>query len=157
MLPAILLAIAALGLRVGLFAADVPLPGFSFGFVLMGLVTLLAFLSGVLLLREEPNAPMPSIFRVALRDTAVFALLCAAGLYLFNQHLNSAEFAAHVNGIVQASVAQGVPEAEARAKAEAFFTPGSQAFLAFVGLLALGAVNALFFAIVQHKVLRRYR
>ena len=155
--PPNLFAIAALGLRLGLFAAGVPLPGFTFGFILMGIVTLLAFLSGWLLLREEPNAPMPSLFRVALRDTAIFALLCAAGLYLFNQYLNNAEFEAHVNGIIQASVAQGVPEADARAKAQAFFTPGSQAFLTFVGLLALGAFNALFFAIVQHKVLRRYR
>ena len=80
MLAPILLAFAAIGVRLGLFAAGVPLPGFTFGFILMGLVTLMAFVSGALLLREEPNAPMPSLFRVALRDTAIFSLLCAAGL-----------------------------------------------------------------------------
>lgn len=149
--------LAAIALRLGLFYAGVELEGFTFGFILLGMVTLLNFFSGHFALQEEPNAPLPAIFRAGLRASAVFALLYALFLLLFFQVLNTAEFPMRIAGMVHDTTAQGVPEAEARKNIEAFFTPNKYAFLTFVGLLSMGAVNALIFAILQHKVLRRFR
>ena len=124
---------------------------------MVAIITLLTFLSGHLELREEPNSPMPAIFRAGRRASAVFALLYALFLLLFFHVLNTAEFPMRVAGMVHDTVARGVPEADARKNIEAFFTPNKYAFLTFIGLLSLGAVNALFFAVVQHKFLRRFR
>jgi hypothetical protein len=154
---ALFLALAMIALRLGLHFGGVELEGLTFGFILMGAVTLLAFVSGAMHLRDEPNAPVPSLFKAGLRDTALFALLCAVGLYAFNRFINYEEFQMQVNGIIRDSVAGGIPEAEAREVAERTFTPGWQAFLSFAGLLALGAVYSLFFAFVQHKLLRKLR
>ena len=59
--------------------------------------------------------------------------------------------------LIHDSTAQGVPEEEARRNINAFFTPGRYAFTTFAGLLGVGTVNALVFAVLQHKVLRRFR
>lgn len=153
----LLFAALVVALRLGLFWAGVELSGFNFGFLLMGMTTLLAFFSGHFLLREEPQAPMPAIFKQGLRHTAFFALLCSALLFAFNRYVDHAAFQMKVNGIIQQAIASGVPEAEARERAGSFFTAESQALLTLVGLLALGAVNAMFFAVVHHKLLRRLR
>ena len=149
--------LVAIALRTGLFYAGVEPDPAVVIFSLMGIITLLTFLSGHLELREEPNSPMPAIFRAGLRASAVFALLYALFLLLFFHVLNTAEFPMRVAGMVHDTVARGVPEAEARKNIEAFFTPNKYAFLTFIGLLSLGAVNALFFALVQHKFLRKLR
>lgn len=149
--------LVAIALRTGLFYAGVEPDPAVVIFSLMGIITLLTFLSGHLELREEPNAPMPAIFRAGLRSSAVFALLYALFLLLFFHVLNTAEFPMRVAGMVHETVARGVPEAEARKNIEAFFTPNKYAFLTFIGLLSLGAVYALLFALVQHKFLRKLR
>ena len=147
----------AVVLRTGLFYAGVELEGFTFGFILLGMVTLMTFLSGHVELKEEPHAPMPAIFRAGLRASAVFAMLYALFLLLFFHAINTSEFPMRIASMVHDTVAGGVPEAEARRNIEAFFTPNKYAFLTFVGLLSMGAVNALIFAILQHKVLRKFR
>ncbi len=149
--------LVAIALRTGLFYAGVEPDPAVVIFSLMGIITLLTFLSGHLELREEPNAPMPAIFRAGLRSSAVFALLYALFLLLFFHVLNTAEFPMRVAGMVHETVARGVPEADARKNIEAFFTPNKYAFLTFIGLLSLGAVYALLFALVQHKFLRKLR
>ena len=146
-----------IALRTGLFYAGIEPDPAVVIFSLMGIITLLTFLSGHFELREEPNAPMPEIFRAGLRASAMFALLYALFLLLYFNVLNTAEFPMRVAGMVHDTVAQGVPEADARKNIEAFFTPNKYAFLTFIGLLSLGAVNALFFALVQHKFLRKLR
>ncbi len=148
---------SAVALRTGLFYAGVELEGFTFGFILLGMITLLTFLSGHFELKEEPNSPIPAIFRAGLRSSAVFALLYALFLLLFFNVLNTSEFPMRIASMVHDTVAGGVPEVEARRNIEAFFTPNKYAFLTFVGLLSMGAVNALIFAILQHKVLRKFR
>ncbi len=147
----------AVALRLALHFAGISLPGFTFGFILMGLVVLLAFTSGHLLLGTERNAPLPALFRVGLRSTALFALLYALFMFGFFTWIDTAEFPMRINELVHEAVADGHPEAEARARLESFFNPGKYAMLTFFGLLSLGAVNALFFSFVHHKVLRRYR
>lgn len=149
--------LVAIALRTGLFYAGVEPDPAVVIFSLMGIITLLTFISGHLELREEPNAPMPAIFRAGLRSSAVFALLYALFLLLFFHVLNTAEFPMRVAGMVHETVARGVPEADARKNIEAFFTPNKYAFLTFIGLLSLGAVYALLFALVQHKFLRKLR
>ncbi len=147
----------AIALRVGFFYADIELEGFTFGFVLMGMLVLLAFISGHQLLGEEPNAPLPDLFRVGLRSTALFALLYALFVYAFFKLLNTAEFPMRINELVREAMATGQEETAVRARLESFFNPGKYAMLSFFGLLSLGAVNALFFAIIHHKFLRRFR
>ena len=81
-----------IALRTGLFYAGIePDPGIVI-FSLMGIITLLTFLCGHFELREEPNAPLPSIFRSGLRGSAVFALLYALFLFFFFKILNTSEF-----------------------------------------------------------------
>ena len=157
MKSAFIFAAIAIVLRTGLFYAGVELEGFTFGFILLGMVTLLTFLCGHFALQEEPNAPLPAIFRAGIRGSALFALLYTLFLLLFFHVLNTAEFPMRIAGMIHESVAQGVKEDEARRNLEAFFTPNKYAFLTFVGLLSMGAVQALIFAIIQHKVLRRFR
>ncbi len=154
---ALIFAAIAIALRTGLFYAGIEPEPVVVIFSLMGMITLLTFLCGHQELREEPHAPLPSIFRVGLRGAALFALLYALFLFFFFKVLNTAEFPMRLASMVHESVARGVPEADARRNMEAFFTPGKYAFLTFVGLFSLGAVNALIFAILQHKVLRRFR
>lgn len=154
---ALIFTAVAIALRTGLFYAGVEPDPAVVIFSLMGVITLLTFLSGHFELREEPNAPMPAIFRAGLRSSAVFALLYALFLLLYFNVLNTAEFPMRVAGMVHDTASQGVPEADARKNIEAFFTPNKYAFLTFIGLLSLGAMNALFFALVQHKFLRRFR
>ena len=146
-----------IALRTGLFYAGMEPDPAVVIFSLMRIVTLLTFLCGHMELREEPNAPLPSIFRAGLRGSAVFALLYALFLFFYFKVLNTAEFPMRIASMVHDSVAGGVSEADARNRIEAFFTPNKYAFLTFIGLLSLGAVNALFFALVQHKFLRKLR
>lgn len=147
----------AISLRIGLFYAGVALPGFTFGFVLLGFMVLLAFLAGYFELRNEPNTPMPALFRVGLRSTVLFALVYALFTYVFFKLINTQEFPDRIDAMVREAVAGGNPEAAVRERLNAFFNPGKYAFMTFIGLFALGAVNALFFALVHHKLLRKYR
>lgn len=147
----------AISLRIVLFYGGVALPGFTFGFVLLGFVVLLAFLSGLTELNSEPNAPLPALFRVGLRSTALFALFYGVFIFLFFRVINTQEFPARIDAMVREGVAAGNPEAEVRARLEGFFTPGKYALLTFIGLLSMGAVNALVFALIHHKLLRRFR
>jgi Protein of unknown function (DUF4199) len=146
----------AITARVGLFYSGIELQGFTFGFILMGLVVLLAFLSGHFLLREEREAPFPALFRQGLRSTALFALLYALFIVAYYAFVDTGEYPMRINGLVHDAVVNGQTEAEARPKLEAFFNPGKEAMITFFGLLILGAVNALFFAVVHHKLLRRF-
>ena len=73
----------AIAVRTGLFYAGVELDPAVIIFSLMGIITLLTFLSGHLELREEPNAPLPAIFRAGLRGSALFALIYALFLFFF--------------------------------------------------------------------------
>lgn len=147
----------AITLRIVLFYARVPLPGFSFTFILLGFIVLLAFLSGHFELGEEPNAPLPALFRVGLRNTVVFALIYAPFVYFFFEFINTTEFPERVNAMVQRAVADGNPEAQIRERLERFFNPGQYAFMTFIGMFSMGAVSALFFAVVHHKLLRKFR
>lgn len=147
----------AIALRTGLFYAGIELDPGVLIFSLLGLITLLTFLCGHLEVREEQNAPLPAIFRAGLQGSALFAALYALFLYFFFKMLNTSEFPMRIASIVHDSVARGIPEVDARKNMEAFFTPGKYAFLTFIGLLSMGAVNALIFAILQHKVLRKLR
>jgi hypothetical protein len=147
----------AISLRIGLFYAGVALPGFTFGFVLLGFVVIIAFLAGYFELQSEPNTPMPALFRVGLRSTVLFALVYALFSYAFFKLINTQEFPERIEAMVREAVSGGNPEAAVRERLNAFFNPGKYAFMTFIGLFALGAVNALFFAIVHHKLLRRYR
>lgn len=153
----LLFVVGAIALRTGLFYSGIEPDPAVLIFSLMGIITLLTFLCGHMELREEPNAPLPSIFRAGLRGSSLYALLYALFLFFFFKVLNTSEFPMRINSIVHDSVAGGIPEADARKNMEAFFTPGKYAFLTFVGLMSLGAVNALIFAIVQHKFLRKFR
>ncbi len=146
-----------IAIRAGLFYAGVEPDPAILIFSLMGIITVLTFLCGHLELGEEPNAPLPSIFRAGLRGSAVFALLYTLFLFFFFTVLNTSEFPMRIASMVHDSVAGGIPEADARERIEMFFTPGKYAGMTFIGMLSLGAVNALIFAIVQHKFLRRFR
>ena len=152
-----LFAAFAMALRTGLFYAGMEPGPLPIALVLLGLITVLVFLCGQLAVKEEPNAPLLMIFKAGLRGAGLFALLYALFLLFFFKVLNTAEFPMHVEGLIHDSVAQGVPEAEARRNITAFFTPGRYAFLTFVGLLSTGTAQALAFAFVQHKLLRRFR
>lgn len=147
----------AITLRIGLFYGGVATPGFTFGFVLLGFVVLLVFLSGFFELNEEPNVPMPALFRVGLRSTALFALIYAVFIYVFFKAIDTQEFPTRIDAMVKEAVAAGNPEAQVRARLTSFFNPGNYAFMTFIGLLSMGAVNALLFALIHHKFLRRFR
>lgn len=154
---AFLLTLSAIALRLGLFYAGVRVEAFHFAPVHLFILVLVTFSSGFLLLREDPSRGMGELMRVGVRDAIIYALLIGLFIWLFYSAINVTEFPERNEKLIQGFIAQGHPEQQARDKVNAMYTPRGYALLTFFGLLLSGVLNALIFAALHHKVLRKFR
>ncbi|MBS1581195.1 MAG: hypothetical protein JST66_03245 [Bacteroidetes bacterium] len=157
MRTAFLLALLGIALRLGFFYGGVRVEAFQFAPVHLFLLVLVTFLTGFFLLKADPSRGMADLIRNGMRDAALYALMIALFTWVFYTSVNVTEFPERNERLIQGFIQQGHPEAEARDKVNAMYTPGGYATLTFFGLFIAGVVNALFFAAVHHKVLRRFR
>lgn len=71
--------------------------------------------------------------------------------------MDNTAFSTYNEKLIQGFVAQGHPEALAREKVGSMYNAGSYAVISFFGLFMAGALNAMVFGVVHHKLLRRFR
>jgi hypothetical protein len=157
MRTAFLLALLAIALRLGLFYGGIDVAPFRFAPVHLLLLVVITFLTGFFLLRSDPSRGMADLIRNGMRDTAIYALMIAVFAWVFYTSIDVTAFPTYNERLVQGFIAQGHAEAEAREKVNAMYTPGGYASVTFFGLFIAGIVEALFFAAIHHKVLRRFR
>jgi hypothetical protein len=122
----------------------------------LGALVIIAYACGYFTLKEDPETGFAELFRAGLRDIAVYAVIIAVFAWVFFTYINVHEFPDKIAELIRTRP-EGVTEEQARDRAASFFTPATYAFLTFMGLFALGAVNALFFAYVHNRWLRKFR
>ena len=129
----------------------------GFGFAPFHLLLLLAavFFAGWRAWRSEPALEVPGLFRAGFRAAAVYALISAVFSYVLYTVIDPLFFPIHINEMIDAAVAQGRSEAEAREKVEAFFSPFKYATITLAAFMVVGAVDAMVCALLHHKVLRK--
>lgn len=152
----LILTAAAIALRWGLFAGGVHVEVYQFAPAHLLFLVLVAYFNGFFTLREDKETGFAELLRSGLRETTLYALMIAVFTWFFFTYINDMEFPTRIEAMVKGSVAEGHAEAEVRERIGHFFTPGWYAFLSFMGLMASGAINALIFAYVHHKWLRRF-
>lgn len=157
MRTSLIIAGIVIALRTGLYYAGVRVEAMEFVPVHLLAVVLIAYLSGFFLLRADASNGMAALIRNGLRDTALYALLIAFFVYFFFTYINVTEFPERNAMMIDGFVKDGHSEAEARERVERFYSQSGYASITFFGLLMLGVLNTLLFAVVHHKVLRRFR
>lgn len=154
---ALIIAAIVIAIRAGLHYAGIHVEALEFVPVHLLAVVLVAFLSGHFLLRKDASRGMPDLIRNGMRDTALYAVLIAAFIYIFFTYINVTEFPQRNAMMIDGLVKDGHTREEAKKRVEQFYSPGGYASITFFGLLLLGVLNALLFAALHHKVLRRFR
>ena len=149
-------AFAAMATRTGLFLTGHHVQAFHFWPVHLLFLVLVTFFVGHFTLREDPETGLAELMRSGMREAAIYALLLGIFIWVFFTFINVNEFPDRIALLVKGLVDSGHTEAEARAKVSGFFTPGTYSFLTFMCLFVGGAINAVFFAFVHDKVLRRF-
>ncbi len=153
----LVLALLAIVLRTGLFYAGVDVPPFDFALMHLLLIVLAVYASGHLLLRADPSRGFPELLRAGFQSALLYAFLLSLFTYLFYKGIDTTAFSAYNAKLIQGFVEQGHPEELAREKVNALYNAGSYTVLTFFGLFMAGSLNALVFAAVHHKLLRRFR
>lgn len=152
-----LLALLAMLLRAGLFYAGVEVAPFKFIPVHLLLIILAVYFSGHLLLNRDPSRGFGELMRVGFQAALLYAFLLSLFSWIFYKTMDTTAFSSYNEKLVQGFVAQGHPEALARDKVGAMYNAGSYAVITFFGLFMTGALNAAVFAVLHHKLLRRWR
>jgi hypothetical protein len=153
----LLLALIAIGARCALFFLGYEVGAMDLIPMHLGALVIISYACGYFTLREDPETGFAELLRAGLRDIAIYAVIIAVFAWVFFTYINVHEFPDKVAEMVRSAKAQGISEAQARERATTFFTPTKYAFLTFMGLFAGGAVNALFFAYVHHRWLRKFK
>ncbi len=153
----LLFAFVAMALRAGLFYMGYEVRAFHFVPLHLLFLVLLAYFAGHFTLREDPDTGVAELIRTGMREGAIYAVLIGIFTWAFFNFINVHEFPDRINSLVRGLVSEGHTEAEARAKVSGFFTAGTYSFLTFMSLFVGGAINAVFFAFVHHRLLRRFR
>ncbi len=148
--------LTVIGLRTGLHFAGYHVGPFEFWPVHLLAIVLLSYLAGHRELREDRNASLNDMVRIALRDVVLYAVVMAVFAWVFYRWVDPAAFIDRNALLVQGFVEQGFSEEEARKKVGGFFTAANYAGITFLVLLVSGAINALAMSAIHHKLLRRF-
>lgn len=152
-----LLALLAMALRTALFYAGVDVPPFDFALVHLLLILLAVYFSGHFLLQYDPSRGFPELLRAGFQSALLYAFLVSLFTYLFYKAIDTTAFSTYNEKLIQGFMEQGHPEEQAREKVNALYNAGSYTVLTFFGLFMAGSLNALVFALVHHKLLRKFR
>lgn len=155
MMLTLLTALAVIIVRLTLFYTGRPPEGTDFMLVHFLAIVTIVFFTGQRLLSQDPRSSFPDLMRNGFRNTAVYALLIGVFLWVFYNFVDTQEFPEKIDERVNAVMAEGKTEAEARKGLEAFFNPFNYASITFFTLLIVGAMNALIIGLLHHKVLRK--
>jgi hypothetical protein len=153
----VVLAALAMALRTGLYYGGVLIAPFGFALVHLLFIVLATWFSGFLLMRRDPSRGFGELLRAGFQSALVYALLLGLFSWFFYARIDTHAFAAYNERLVQGLAAQGHPLELAREKVNGLYNARNYAVLSFFGLLMTGAVNAVAFALVHDKLLRRFR
>lgn len=153
----LLLALVAMALRAGLYYAGVVVAPLKFIPVHLLLVVLACYFSGHFLLRDDPSRGFAELMRAAFQTVLLYAFLSSVFIWIYYKHIDTATFATYNAQLVEGFVEQGFPREEAMEKVRSLYNAGSYAAITFFGLFFIGSFNALAFAALHHKLLRRFR
>lgn len=156
MIAVLVLVAVAIALRIGLHAIDIPVEPFQFWPVHLLSLVLIAYLSGYRQLKLDRQSGFGPLMRDGMRDTVVYAVLIALFSWAFYTYLDTTAFADRNALLVEGLVNDGFSEEQASQKVQGFFTPSNYAGFTFLGLMIVGAVNTLLFALIHHKLLRKF-
>ena len=153
----LLLALLAMVLRTGLFFAGVEVAPFKFIPAHLLLIVLAVYFSGHVLLNRDPSRGFGELLRVGFQSALLYAFLLSLFIWVYYKTMDNTAFSTYNEKLIQGFVAQGHPEALAREKVGSMYNAGSYAVISFFGLFMAGALNAMVFGVVHHKLLRRFR
>lgn len=153
----LLLVLLAMLLRTALFYAGVVIAPFGFILVQLLLIILAVFFSGHFLLDRDPSRGAGELMRAGFQSVVVYALLVTAFTWVFYRFIDTSAFSIYNEKLVTGFVEQGHPEALAREKVGGMYNAGTYSLITFFGLFMAGSFNALLFALVHDKLLRRFR
>lgn len=153
----LLLALLAFAIRAGMYYGGIAVAPFRFAPLHLLFLVMIAWYSGHALLRMDPTRGMGELMRAAFQSVVVYSLVSAILIWAYYTAIDDQEFLRYNERLIQGFVAQGHPEAMAREKVGSLYTGGSYAVLTFFGLFMAGTVNALLFAFLHDKLLRRFR
>lgn len=153
----LLLALAAMLLRTGLYYAGVEVAPFNFIPVHLLFIVLAVYFSGHFLLNRDPSRGFGELLRVGFQSALLYAFLLSLFIWIYYRTMDSSSFSSYNEKLIQGFVAQGHPEPLAREKVGSMYNAGSYAVITFFGLFIAGSLNALVLAVLHHKLLRRFR
>ena len=149
-------AFAVLALRAGLYYSGHAPEGTDFMLVHFLALTTVVFFAGHHVISKDPQVGFPELVTIGFRNAALYAIFIGIGIWVYYHFIDVEEFPRKIQERVDAVVAKGVSEEEAREGLERMFNPFSYASITFFSLLAIGLMNALVVALLHHKVLRRF-
>ncbi|MBK8580497.1 MAG: hypothetical protein LKM36_10630 [Flavobacteriales bacterium] len=152
-----LLALLAMVLRTVLLYTGVTVAPFDFILVHMLFIVLAVYFSGHFLLGRDPSRGAGELMRAGFQSAVLYALLLAAFTWIFYKTMDTTAFTVYNDKLVEGFMAQGHPEALAREKVGAMYNAGTYSLLTFFGLFMAGSLNALLFALIHDKLLRKFR
>ena len=153
----LLLVLLAIVLRLGLFYAGVHVKPFMFIPVQLLLVVLATYFSGHLLLNHDPSRGFGELLRAGFQTVLLYAFLISVFSWIFYKAVDTTAFTAYNEKLLQSFVDQGFPKEEAQEKMSALYNAANYAAITFFGLFFVGSFNALAFAALHHKLLRKFR
>ncbi len=153
----LLLALLAMLIRLGLHFGGVVAAPFDFALVHLLMIVLATWFSGHFLLRRDPSRGFGELMRAGFQSAMLYAFLLASFTWCFYKFIEPNAFHGYNERLIQGFVAQGHPTEEARHKVEGLYNALNYTVLSFFGLLMAGALNTVVFALVHHKLLRRFR
>ena len=151
----LIIAFAAVLIRWTLHGNGTITDGFTFAPIHLLFLLAVVFLAGWQAMKAEPTLEVPGLFRAGFRAGAIYALIAAVLAYLLYTVIDPLFFPIRINEMIDAAVAEGRTEAEARERVEAFFSPFKYATITLAAFMVIGAVDALVCALLHHKVLRK--
>ncbi|MBS1547243.1 MAG: DUF4199 family protein [Bacteroidetes bacterium] len=152
-----LLALLAITVRMALHFSGVVMAPFDFALAHLLFIVVATWFSGHFLLRRDPSRGFGELMRAGFQSAMLYAALLAIFTWFFYKWIEPDAFSAYNERLVQGFIAQGHPAAEARRKVEGLYNGLNYSVLSFFGLLMAGALNTVVFALVHHKLLRRFR
>lgn len=152
----LLLALLAMGSRAVLHYAGVVVAPFGFALVHLLMIVLATWFSGYFLLQRDPSRGFGELMRAGFQSAMLYAALLGAFTWCFYKWIEPDAFMAYNERLIQGFVAQGHPAEDARRKVNALYSAVNYSVLSFFGLLMTGALNTVAFALVHHKLLRKF-
>ena len=144
-------------MRTALHYSGVAVAPFDFALVHLLFIVLATWFSGHFLLRRDPSRGFGELMRTGFQSAMLYAFLLGTFTWCFYKFIEPDAFAAYNERLIQGFMAQGHQAGEARRKVEGLYNGLNYSVLSFFGLLMAAALNTVVFALVHHKLLRRFR